>query len=170
VVHLPAGLSFNLAGVGTCSHAQVGRSRCPASSQVGTGSTLAEAHLGSQTLGETASVKAYRGPNQGGQPTLLIAGQGLTPLIERVVITGVLKRDHPPYGLELDMTVPPIPTLPTEPNASIVHFTLTIGASGRARGLVHVPSSCPAGGFPFGAEFTFEGGASTTSGGSARCP
>ena len=61
------------------------------------------------------------------------------------------------------MSIPPIPTLPFEPDASIVTFSLTIGASARhstARrsNAVLVPSSCPAGGFPFAAEFTYADG------------
>jgi len=170
VVHLPAGLSFHMQSVSTCSHAGVSRGSCPASSRVGAGSDVAVAHLGSQTLSETASASAYRGPNQGGHPTLLIASQGLTPLIERVVITAVLQRDRPPYGLELQMSVPPIPTLPTEPNASILRFTLTIGGGHGPRGVVQTPHSCPAGGFPFGADFTFTDGSTASSTATARCP
>jgi hypothetical protein len=170
VVHLPAGLSFRLAGVSTCAYARLNAAKCPPSSRVGTGTTLAEAHLGSQTLGETANVSAYRGPNQGGHPTLLMAGQGLTPLIERVVITAMLKRDRPPYGMEMVMSIPPIPTLPTEPNASIVRFVLKIGVGPGGRMLVHIPSSCPANGFPFGADFTFADGSVISGTTTAPCP
>jgi hypothetical protein len=170
VVHLPAGLTFNLGGVATCPRARANSASCPASSRVGAGSTIATAHLGSQTLSESATVNAYRGANQGGHPTLLISSQGLTPLIERVLITGVLQRDRPPYGVELAMSIPPIPTLPTEPNASILHFTLTIGGGHGPRGLVHVPRSCPSSGFPFGANFTFSGGSTGSTVTTARCP
>jgi hypothetical protein len=170
LVHLPAGTTFNLQGVATCPRGRANSGSCPASSRVGVGSTVAIAHLGSQTLTENATVNAYRGANQGGHPTLLISSQGLTPLIERVLITGVLQRDRPPYGAELAMSIPPIPTLPTEPNASIFHFTLTIGGGHGARGVVRVPRSCPASGFPFGADFTFAGGSTSSVATTARCP
>jgi hypothetical protein len=170
IVHLPAGLSFRMQGVSTCSRGGASSGSCPASSRVGSGSDVAVAHLGSQTLSENATVTAYRGPNQGGHPTLLMASQGLTPLIERVVITGVIQRDHPPYGLQLQMSIPPIPTLPTEPNASILHFTLTFGGAHASRSIVQTPGSCPAGGFPFGANFTFTDGTTASSTATARCP
>jgi hypothetical protein len=175
VVHLPAGLGINLRGVGTCPKAllekQAGRG-CPASARVGSGSSLAGAHLGAINLNETAALTAWRGPNQGGRPTLEILGQGLTPLEERVVVIGVLKPDHAPYGQQLVMTVPPIPTLPTEPNASILHFSLTVGSAhgGHRGGLIRVPRSCPAGGFPFGADFAYAGGSTSTSTARVRCP
>ncbi len=170
LVHLPAGLIFNLSGVETCPRAQALHAHCPASSRVGVGSTVAIAHLGSQTLTENATVTAYRGANQGGRPTMLISSQGLTPLIERVVITGVLQRDRPPYGFELAMSIPPIPTLPTEPNASIFHFTLTIGGAHSPRVLLRLPHSCPSGGFPFGADFTFADGSTGSTTTTAGCP
>jgi hypothetical protein len=170
LVHLPAGLVLNLSSVSTCPRAQALRARCPASSRVGVGSTVAIAHLGSQTLTENATVTAYRGASQGGRPTLMISSQGLSPLIERVLITGVLQRDRPPYGAELALSIPPIPTLPTEPNASIFHFTLTIGGAHGPQALVRVPRSCPTGGFPFGADFTFADGSTGSTLTTARCP
>ncbi|MFI5010609.1 MAG: hypothetical protein ACHQDY_10070 [Solirubrobacterales bacterium] len=170
LLHLPAGLIFDLSSVSACPRAQALHARCPASSRVGVGSTVAIAHLGSQTLTENATVNAYRGANQGGHPTMLISSQGITPLIERVLITGVLQRDRPPYGVELALSIPPIPTLPTEPNASIFHFTLTIGGAHGPRALVRVPRSCPASGFPFGADFTFADGSTGSTTTTARCP
>ena len=72
--------------------------------------------------------------------------------------------DHSPYGQALSIVVPPIRTLTFEPDASIVTFSLTIGPSHRHRGApadaVVMPSSCPAGGFPFAAEFSYADGSS----------
>jgi hypothetical protein len=168
VVDLPAGVSFDLNGVSVCSRAGAARDACPASSRVGAGSTLSEAHLGTLTLTENATLTAFRGPNQGVRPTLEIASQGLTPLIERVLMTAVVEADAPPYGPALALSIPPIPTLPTEPNASIVRFSLTIGA-GRG-GLVRIPHSCPAGGFPFAGSFTFADASTSSTTAAARCP
>jgi hypothetical protein len=168
LVDLPAGVSFDLGGVSVCSRARAARGSCPASSRVGSGSTLSEAHLGSLTLTENATLTAFRGPNQGVRPTMEIASQGLTPLIERVVITGVVEADAPPYGPALALSVPPIPTLPTEPNASIVRFSLTIGAA--RGGLVRVPHTCPADGFPFASSFTFADASTAQTTATARCP
>lgn len=168
LVDLPAGVSFNLGGVSVCSRAHVARGACPASSKVGSGGTLSEAHLGTLSLTENATLTAYRGPNQGVRPTMEIVSQGLTPLIEREVMTAVVEADAPPYGPALALSIPPIPTLPTEPNASIVRFSLTVGA-GRG-GLVRVPHTCPSGGFPFAASFTFADASTAQTTATARCP
>jgi len=175
VVHLPAGLGIDLRGIGICPSSrlekQAGRG-CPASSRVGSGSSLAGAHLGATNLNETAALTAWRGPNRGGRPTLEIRGQGLTPLEESVVVVGVLEPDSAPYGQKLVMTVPPIPTLPLEPNASILRFALTVGSAhgGHGGGLIRVPHRCPAGGFPFAADFAYAGGSTSTSTATVRCP
>jgi hypothetical protein len=168
VVQLPAGFTVDLRGVSVCSRAGVSSTSCPASAKVGTGSAVAEAHLGSETIPEAAAVSAYRGPNHNGFPTLEVAGQGLTPLIERVVVVGTIEPDQRPYGLKMVLSIPAIPTLPTEPNASIVNFSLTLRAA--HHGLVHIPSSCPVGGFPFAAALTFAEGSSSETTATAPCP
>jgi hypothetical protein len=176
VVHLPAGLTVNLHSAGTCSQARLQKNAgrgCPASARIGRGSALVVAHLGSLNLNEPASLTAWRGPNQGGLPTLEIVGQGLSPLEERVVVSGVLKPDHAPYGQQLVMTNPAIPTLPTEPNASLQRFSLTIGSAahgGHGAALLRVPSHCPAGGFPFGADFAYADGSNSTTTATVACP
>jgi hypothetical protein len=180
IVHLPAGLWIEMHGVGTCSKARLqahGPRGCPASSRVGTGHATLEAQLGSQTISENASLSAFRGPNQGGHSVLEISGQGQTPLVERVLMVSVLEPDHAPYGNKLVTSIPPIPTLPGEPNASTIRFSLTVGAaSGSAirgshpSGAITVPRSCPAAGFAFGADFSFADGSSTSATALGACP
>jgi hypothetical protein len=172
VLHLPAGLEVNLGGA-ICTKAHVlahnGR-KCPPSSRVGTGSALAAGRIGDKTVDESATLTAYRDADQG----LALVGLGLTPLEERVVLTGVVELDEPPYGLELKMKVPPIATLPTEPNASTLHISLTLGSARRGRGgrggLIQMPRSCPAGGFPFAADFTYAGGGTSETVAKVPCP
>jgi hypothetical protein len=174
VVHLPAGLGINLRGIGTCSHSrlekQIGRG-CPASARVGSGSAHLGAHLGAINLDENATLTAWRGPNQGGHPTLQILGVGLSPLEEHVVVSGVLEPDHAPYGQQLVLSIPPIPTLTGEPNASVLHSSVTIGsAHGRLGGLIRVPRACPPHGFAFGADFSYAEGAGSSTTATVRCP
>jgi hypothetical protein len=177
VLHLPAGLKLDLHGVSVCSKARLsarGPGGCPASSLVGAGSSVVGAHLGSQLISENVTLRAFRGPNQSGRPTLEISGQGLTPLDERVILTGVLAPDRAPYSQQLVMSVPGIPTLPGEPNASPVRFTLTVGAGkgavSHAHGAVVLPRSCPAGGFPFAADFSFADRSSSSASARIGCP
>jgi hypothetical protein len=175
VVHLPRGLGISLRGVGVCPLAQLrhhGPSACPASSLVGSGHSLMEAELGALVITENATLRAFRGPDRGGRSVLEISGQGLTPLVERVTFAGVLAPDSAPYGTKLEMSIPPIPTLPTEPDASTVKFSLTLGGSssaGHHPDLVRVPSTCPAGGFPFAADFAFSDGSNTSASAQAPC-
>jgi hypothetical protein len=173
VVHLPAGLGLNVQGVGICQPTRlrsVGPSGCPASSVVGRGHALMEAELGALVITENATLEAFRGPNRGGRPLLEISGQGLTPLVERITFTGVVAADRSPYGVKLLMTIPPIPTVPTEPDASTVKFSLTLGGTGTHRGSVTVPKECPAGGFPFASEFGFADGSTTSVTAQVACP
>jgi len=174
VVHLPAGIGINLHKIGICSKARLEKQAghgCPASSRVGSGSAHLEAHLGAINLDENATLSAWRGPNQGSHATLQILGIGLSPLEESVVLSGVLEPDHAPYSQQLVMSIPPIPTLTGEPNASILHSSVTIGAAhGKLGGLIRVPRSCPADGFHFGADFGYAEGASSTTTATVRCP
>jgi hypothetical protein len=171
VVRLPAGLGVNLRGVASCAKSRLvarGPRGCPSSSALGTGHALLGAHLGSQKITESATLSAFRGPTEGGRPTLEISGQGLTPLDVRVVIVGVLEPDSAPYGSQLVMTIPTIPTLPTEPNASTLSFSLTLGG-GHTRKVLTVPHHCPAGGLPFAGDFAFADGTSAEATATAAC-
>jgi hypothetical protein len=177
VVHLPAGLGINLREASVCPRARLqarGIQGCPAGALIGRGHALLELHPASQTITEDATLSAFRGPNAGGRPTIEILSQGYTPLEERTVITGVLQPDLAPYGLKLTLSIPPIPTLVGEPNASTASLSLTIGAGRGTRAHVAaeitVPHSCPAGGFPFAADFTFADGSTASASVLAPCP
>ncbi len=179
VVHLPASLGIGLRGVSTCPPARLlrrGASGCPSSSLVGRGHALLDVHAGSQTIPEEATLWALRGPSQGGRPMLEIFGQGETPLDESSLSTAVLGPDSAPYGSKLTVSIPPIPTLVGEPNASFVSLSLTIGGvdqSSRAYaagGTITVPRSCPSGGFPFATEFTFADHSTASTTATAACP
>jgi len=179
VVHLPAGLTINLRGVGTCATSRLqrkGAGGCTSRSLVGRGHALTDVHAGSLTVPEESTVTVFRGPNRGNRPVLEIFGQGSTPLDQSSISTAVLQPDGAPYGSKLTVSVPPIPTLVLEPNASFVSLSLTIGGIGRAprahaaAGAILVPHSCPAGGFPFAASFTFADGSATSASATVPCP
>jgi hypothetical protein len=159
VLRLPAGLRVDLSGIAVCrpSHLRSrGASGCMETSLLGRGHALLEVHAGSQTLPENATISVFRGPDSDARPTFEIFGQGSTPLYERAISTAVLGADAAPFGSKLTLSVPPIPTLTYEPNASFSSLSLTIGNAGaRSRGVIALPSRCPGGGFPFAASFTF---------------
>jgi hypothetical protein len=147
---------------------------CPAASRLGSGHALTEIRAGSQMLTENVALRAFVGPLRNGQSTLEVLGEGYTPFGERLVFTGSLLFDRAPYGEELVMWIPPIPTLPLGPDASMVSLSLTLGESGHGRpreaNTVIVPRSCPAGGFPFAAESTYADGSSGSATATAPCP
>ena len=178
VVHLPPGLSISLHGVGVCARSRLqsrGRAGCPASSLLGRGRALLKVHAGSQTLPEEATVAVFRGPNRGGHPTFEIFGHGETPLDESTISTAVLQGDSAPFGSKLVVSVPPIPTLVYEPDASFSSLSIRLGNVGsplreHRAGAIFVPRRCPRGGFPFEAAFSFADHSFATAAATVPCP
>jgi hypothetical protein len=177
VLMLPAGLGLDIPSLRSCSASRVrarGASGCPAQSKIGSGHALVEAEAGSQLVSENIAVSVFLGPLQGFQPTFEVLGEGFTPLRERVVFAGTVSPATAPYGEELVMSIPPIPTLPLESDASLSALTLTVGTDTRrvprAANTVVVPGNCPAGGFPFAAEFTYADGSTGRALTTALCP
>jgi hypothetical protein len=167
ILQFPAGLTLELHRLRGCNRARLrarGVSGCPAQSRLGGGHALVAVHAGSLRIAEQVTLSAFLGPPRNLLPTFEILARGYSPLDERIVFSGTVLPDSAPYGEELVLSIPPIPSLPLEPDASIVSFSLTIGARRQLKrhdaDAVLVPSSCPAtGGFPFAAEFTYADGA-----------
>jgi hypothetical protein len=177
VLKLPAGLTLDIPELRSCSATRLqslGVKGCPADSQIGSGHALVEASLGTGLLAEHVALWAFLGPPRNLQPTFEILGEGHTPLSVQMVLGAVSLPDLAPYGEELVMSIPPIPTVPGEPDAAVVNFSLTIGASRQRHAheaaTVIVPTHCPAGGLPFAAEFTYADGSSGSSLASTPCP
>lgn len=173
VLRFPPGLRIDLSGIGSCAYARLhsrGAAGCPASSLLGRGAATLEVHAGSQTVPEHATISVFRGANRGAHPTFEILGHGSTPLDETTISTAVLLADSPPYGSKLVVTVPPIPTLTFEPNASFNALSLTIGGTPHARNPIVIPRHCPSGGFAFATSFSFADGSSAVESGRVPCP
>jgi hypothetical protein len=177
IVKFPAGLSLDIPTLRSCSAARLrarGAGGCPAQSRIGSGHALVEARAGSQLITENIALWVFLGPLQDLQPTFEVLGEGNTPLQERVVLSGTAAPARAPYGEELLMNIPPIPTLPLEPDASMATLTLTIGTSthrlARNANTVVAPGSCPAAGFPFAAELTYADGSTGSALATAPCP
>jgi len=176
VVRLPAGLGIDLGGVAICPASSLrrrGAAGCPSGSLLGRGHAQLEVHAGSLTLPEESNISVFRAPSRAGRPTLEIFGHGETPLDESSTSTAVVQSDSGRYGSRLTVSVPPIPTLVFEPNASFSSLSVTIGGLGRrskAAGMVLVPRHCPPGGFPFAASFTFADGSTASAAATVPCP
>jgi hypothetical protein len=176
VLRLPAGMSLDVPSLHSCSVARLrtrGAGGCPARSRLGAGYALVEAREGSQTIVEYVALSAFLGPPDNLVPTFEILAQGDTPVQESLVLTGSVLLGNAPYGEALVMSIPPIPTLPDESDASIVTLSLTVGAGRRRTGdrnAVLVPFTCPAGGFPFATEFTYADGSDGEALARVPCP
>jgi hypothetical protein len=176
-LRLPAGMTLYIPQLRSCNARRLrfyGGRGCPAQSKIATGHALAVVHTGSQALFEHVNLDAFLGPPQGWEPTFEVLSQGYTPLDERVVLTGRVVPDSPPYGERLVMSIPPIPTLPLEPDASIISFSLTVGSvsrgSKKVANSILVPAKCPLSGFPFAGEFTYADGSTGTTQATVACP
>ncbi len=177
IILLPAGfaetLQWPLSGGCSRAHLQAHGARgCSPRSQIGAGTVLLDWQEGSRTASERASLKLFTGPTDG-EPVLELLAEGEQPIRRRVVMVLSLSLVSAPYSAAMEANIPPIPTRPGQPDASIVSFSVTVGPLGRPRSShrrpaagspwgelkVFVPRSCPLGGYPWTAAFTYEGGA-----------
>jgi hypothetical protein len=178
VLRFPAGMSVDIPSLHACSARRLralGPSGCPARSEIGRGSAFAEVLAGSELLREHVAMWAFVGPLQNSGPTVEILARGHTPFDKQVVLTGRVLPDSPPYGEKLVLSIPAIHTLRFEPDASMRTFSLTLGADRRQHptrntNAIVVPASCPPGGFPFAAEFTYADGSGDSALTTTPCP
>lgn len=176
-LRFPAGMTLDVPRLSSCPVARLrahGRGGCPSTARLGSGTARVEALLGSQRISERISLWLFLGPLRNLQPTVVVLGRGYTPFDKRVLLTGLVPADTAPFGERLELSIPPIPTLPLEPDASIVSLSLTVG--GRASGsgphhiMVRVPTRCPAGGFPVAGEFQYADGSASVTRAAIPCP
>jgi hypothetical protein len=177
VLGLPAGLTLAVPVLRSCTATILlahGIGGCPAQSEIGSGHALVIANLGTQILVEHVALWAFLAPPRDLQPTFVILAEGYAPLSVKMVLPATALPARAPYGEDLTMSVPPIPTVPNKPDASVVNFTLTIGATARRRtqhsATVTVPSHCPRGGLPFAAAFTYANGSQDNALATIPCP
>ena len=177
LLSFPAGLTLAIPQLSSCSGPRLrarGAGGCSPRADLGSGHAQVVAPLGSQTLSEAITLAVFLGPPRNLQSTVEILGQGLTPFDERVLLSGSTLSGQAPYGEELEMSIPPIPTLPLEPDASMASISLDIGAPARSRAgdanAVLVPQRCPKGGFPFAAELNYADGSVGNATTTVPCP
>jgi hypothetical protein len=166
-LRFPRGAVVNARYFKKCSQSVLerkGPSGCPASSKIGVGTATGDAR---PVVGNVnAKVTLFNGKTVHGNPTILIYAQ--PEISSPLTITGELKRQRTgPYGYVLDVDVPPIPTLPGQPNASVVFFdarTLdrTVRRSGRRIHYIEGPILCNGTFFLLDGAFTYEGGVTHT--------
>lgn len=184
----PDNLGLGLSGLGlaTCSVAVLeasGPSGCPVNSVMGYGAAFTEVVLGSSIVSESAPITILRTPDRGGHLAVLFSAEGTTPVDTRIVFPGLLLPAPAPFGGQVRVGVPLVPTLPGAPYISVVRLHATIGPEGvtylehvngrtlayRPKGIL-LPRACPRAGFPFAAQFSFLDGSTSRARTSVACP
>lgn len=177
----PRNLGFATSGLGLAACDPVlleenGPEACPANSHMGSGSAVVEIPLGGFLYQEKVQLTLLAGPSLNGYLQLLVSGVGVSPVAALVVLSGELLPGR------LSITIPPIPTLPEGPYVALVAMHLTLGGHLTYYERVHgrtiayhpagigLPRSCPRGGFPFGATFSFLDGQHASARTKVACP
>ena len=184
----PAHLGVDTSGLGlaTCSVRELERGRlsgCPPNSLMGYGSARALIPLGPEPVEETAKVAIFQSPIQNEQISLLFYVEAAMPVDAEILIPGQLVSAQRPFGGQLNVNVPVIPTIPEGPDVALSELNTTIGPQHivyyeRINGQtiayhpagILLPNKCPTGGFPFAAEITFINNSHTTSTTTIPCP
>jgi hypothetical protein len=187
-VRYPENLDFARSGLGlaVCSPSTVeaaGASGCPADSIIGRGDALAELRFGAQLVTENASISIARAPDAEGHIALLLYASGPSPVNTQILSPAQLLPTSPPFGGRLDMELPIVPSVPGAPDVAIVSLRVTLGPQGltyyeQAEGNtlsytpkgILLPTTCPRGGFPFAASFSFLDGSRSAARAIVPCP
>ncbi len=185
----PKNLGIALSGLGieTCTATTLellGPGGCPADSIMGYGTALGEIPFGPEIIKESAIVTIARAEDQDGHIALLFDARGITPVVANVVLPGVLLPAQPPYGGDIRIDVPLIPSLPEAPDVAVVQLTATIGPAAGLRYVekqggrtvsytpkgILLPDRCPRGGFPFATALAFSDGSHASASARVHCP
>ena len=184
----PNNLGIALSGLGlvTCSPAvlsELGPKGCPPNSIMGRGEAYTGIVLGVTPIRENAPIWIVRAPDQEGHLSVLFYSEGSTPVDTHIEFPGILLPANSPFGGVVSIGIPLVPTLPGAPYISVIHLHATIGPIGvtyyehvggvtlayTPKGIL-LPSSCPRGGFPFDATFSFLDGSEARANTAIPCP
>lgn len=187
-LHLPAGMNYTKTtlGLAVCNPKALeteGASACPNNSRLGAGSAFVEVPFGTGNGKELPTIEAFMGPAKKGNLVVLFYANGERPVYAQLVFTGELLPASGIFGSQLNTTIPLIPSVPGGPPVSIVKVNATLGPdkltyTKRSHGRVikfhprgiSIPTSCPHGGFPISANFSFEDGSHAIASTTIPCP
>ena len=110
--------------------AGAGPSACPSGSKLGTGTSLVDARPLVNPV--HATITMFNGKPNNGNPVFLFYASA-TEVSVNLVIKGELKKASGKFGYTLDVSIPKIPTLPGQADASIHDIDVDVAATTRAR-------------------------------------
>jgi hypothetical protein len=174
VFYLPKGSRLHTAGFKTCSAnalEAVGPPACPKSSVAGPiGRATVTAPIGGTTVVEPATIQSFLAPGGG----LNFYNVGTSPISAIIIAKGAFQSGGSSYGPKLVVEVPPIPTVPGAPNASVTAINVKVGSAiKRGKKTIYYgtsPSKCPKGGFKWKTELGFESGETVSATATTKCP
>jgi hypothetical protein len=187
-IEYPQNLGIVLSGLGleVCSAAILeanGTGGCPTNSIMGGGSAVAEMRFGAQLVAERARISIARAPDEGGHIALLLYAVGPSPVDTQILSPAQLVPAGGPFGGQLNIELPLVPSVPGAPDVAIVRMQATIGPRGvlyeervgantltyAPKGIL-LPNACPKGGFQFAARFEFVDGTRQSARTAIPCP
>ncbi len=187
-LRLPAnmGIATTTLGQANCDPIDLvdgGLNGCSANARIGFGDATAGVPVGSQTVHEKASLNALMGPPIEDHLEVLFYVEALEPVFAQLVLPSTVQEGSPPYGEQLDTSIPLIQAWPEGPDLALETFNSTIGplhltyfreVNGKVVPYyphgIRVPGNCPAGGYPFAALLSFQDGTHTTAVYHVPCP
>jgi hypothetical protein len=187
-LRLPAnmGIATTTLGESNCDPSALidrGLNGCSANARIGFGEATAVVPVGSRNIREKASLNALMGPSVENRLEVLFYVEAREPVFAQLVLPSVVAEDRPPFGERLDTAIPLVQAWPSGPNLALETFASTIGPShltyhrkvgGRTISFhphgIRIPALCPVGGYPFGAQLSFQDGTRTTAVYHVPCP
>jgi hypothetical protein len=165
-LYAPVGFKVTPGGFVTCAPSVLeadGAAGCPRRSRAGPlGEGLGVVTFGAERVNERVSIQGFFAPAGG----LTFYVEGSTPASFQILEKAYWMTAGPPYGSRLIVEVPLIETLPGADDASVLSFTVTIGAAYRKGrktvSYLTLPKKCPRGGVPVKAELKFLSGETVT--------
>lgn len=173
-IYAPKGVKLTPAGFATCAPSALeasGAAGCPKKSRAGPpGVGLGVVTFGGERVPEEVSIQGFFAPAGG----LTFYVEGNTPTSFQILELAHWVMAGAPFGPELIVEVPLIETVPGADDASVISFTVKVGAAyrrgGRMVSYITEPKKCPRGGFPTKAELKFLSGESVTVTDTVPCP
>lgn len=187
-LRMPKGMNYvsTTLGLSICKPEALvksGLKGCSPNSRLGYGSAFVEVPFGTQSGQEIPEIQALMGPPHDGNIVVLFYANGLAPVYAQIVFAGELLPGEGPFGGNLSTNIPEIKSVTNGPPVSIINVNSTIGprhltyykhVHGKLVGYhpqgVSLPLTCPKGGFPFYAEFTFLDGSKVPAKSVVPCP
>jgi hypothetical protein len=191
-VLLPSEMGIATSGLGleNCVPSRLearGSQGCPSNARMGRGIATAQIPIGGETIYESAQIELFSAPVIDGRLAMLVYADAMTPVSAQLVFPATVLPASTPYGENIDTNIPLVPSLPGGPDVAVTRFHATLGsAPGPGRFLYHrsvhgkriyypprgliLPASCPRGGFPFKAEFSFQDQTTATARTTVPCP